>query len=51
MTFWQITLQNIKSKPIQTVLSLAMLSISIALFLGISVETVFTHQLNNNLGE
>ena len=51
MTLWQITLQNIKSKPIQTVLSLAMLSISIALFLGISqLKQAFKHQLNNNLG-
>ena len=51
MTLWQITLQNIKSKPIHSVLSIVMLSISIALFLGISqLEQAFKHQLNNNLG-
>lgn len=51
MNIWKISIQNIKSKPLYTFLSILTLSLSIALLLGIQqLKTSFQHQMNNNLG-
>lgn len=52
MNILKISLQNIKSKPLYTFLSVAMLSLSIALLLGVQqLKSSFQHQMENNLGE
>jgi putative ABC transport system permease protein len=52
MTIWKISLQNIKSKPLYTVLSVFSLALSITLLLGIQqLKTSVDHQIENNLGE
>lgn len=52
MNVWKISIQNIKSKPLYTLLSIFMLSLSIALLLGIQqLKTSFENQMENNLGE
>ncbi|MBQ0740077.1 ABC transporter permease, partial [Aquimarina celericrescens] len=51
MTIWKISLQNIKTRPLYTFLSVFTLSLSIALLLGIQqLKTSFEHQMENNLG-
>lgn len=50
MNVWRISLENIKSKKLYTVLSVFTLSLSIALLLGIQqLKNSFQYQLNNNL--
>jgi len=52
MNIWKITIQNIKSKPLYTLLSVFTLSLSIALLLGIQqLKTSFEYQMENNLGD
>lgn len=52
MNIWKITLQNIKSKPLYTFLSVFMLALSIALLLGIQqLKKSFKHQMDNNLSD
>lgn len=52
MNIWKISLKNIRSKPLYTVLSVLMLSLSIALLLGIQqIKVSFEHQMENNLGD
>ena len=52
MTLWNISLQNIKSKPLYTCLSIFILSLSIALLLGIQqLKKSFKNQIENNLGK
>jgi len=52
MNIWSISLQNIKSKPLYTFLSVFILSLSIALLLGIrQLKGSFEHQIDNNLGK
>lgn len=52
MSIWKISFQNIKSKPLYTFLSIFVLSLSIALLLGIQqLKSSFKHQMNTNLGE
>jgi len=52
MNIWKISAQNIKSKPLYTFLSILMLSLSIALLIGIQqLKTSFTYQMENNLGD
>ena len=52
MNIWHISIQNIKSKPLYTFLSIFILSLSIALLLGIhQLKISFQHQLDNNLGK
>lgn len=51
MNIWSISIQNIKSKPLYTFLSVFILSLSIALLLGIQqLKNTFKSQINNNLG-
>ena len=51
MNIWSITLQNIKIKPLYTFLSVLVLSLSIALLLGIQqLKRSFKNQIENNLG-
>ena len=51
MNIWSISLQNIKSKPLYTLLSILMLALSISLLLGIQqLKTSFKYQMENNLG-
>lgn len=51
MTIWNISIQNMKSKPLYTFLSVFSLALSIALLLGIQqLETSFKYQMENNLG-
>lgn len=51
MTIWNISIQNLRSKPLYTFLSVLILTLSIALLLGIrQIETSFKHQMENNLG-
>ncbi len=51
MNLWSLSLQNIKSKPLYTFLSVLILSLSIALLLGIQqLKRSFKNQLENNLG-
>ena len=52
MNIWKISLQNIKSKPLYTILSVFSLALSITLLLGIQqLKTSFEHQIDNNLGK
>lgn len=51
MTIWKISLHNIKSKPLYAFLSIFILSLSIALLLGIQqIKASFQHQIAHNLG-
>jgi putative ABC transport system permease protein len=51
MNIWNISIQNIKSKPLYTFLSVFILSLSIALLLGIQqLKRSFENQIKNNLG-
>ncbi|WP_299675879.1 ABC transporter permease [uncultured Tenacibaculum sp.] len=50
MNVWKISLQNIKSKPLYTFLSVFTLALSVALLLGIQqLKSSFEHQIENNL--
>ena len=50
MNIWNISLQNIKSKPLYTFLSVFILSLSIALLLGIQqLKKSLKNQIENNL--
>ena len=50
MNIWKISLRNIKSKPLYTLLSIITLSLSIALLIGIQqLKSSFKHQMENNL--
>jgi len=52
MSIWKISLQNIRSKPLYTLLSVLMLSLSITLLLGIQqIKTSFEYQIEHNLGD
>ena len=52
MNIWKISINNIKLKPLYTGLSILMLSLSIALLLGIQqLKTSFQYQMENNLGD
>jgi len=52
MNIWKISIQNLKSKPLYTFLSILTLSLSIALLLGIQqLKSSFRNQMDNNLGE
>ncbi|MAD96841.1 MAG: permease [Flavobacteriaceae bacterium] len=52
MNIWKISWANIKSKPLYSILSVLMLSLSIALLLGIQqIKTSFEYQMENNLGD
>jgi putative ABC transport system permease protein len=52
MNIWSISIQNIKSKPLYTFLSVFILSISIALLLVIQqLKRSFENQIENNLGK
>ena len=52
MNIWKISIQNIKSKPLYSLLSIFLLSLSIALLLGIQqLKISFKHQMENNLGD
>lgn len=52
MNIWSISIQNIKTKPLYTFLSIFILSLSIALLLGIQqIKCSFKNQITNNLGE
>ncbi len=51
MSIWKISIHNIKSKPLYTILSVFILALSIALLLGVQqLKTSFAHQMDNNLG-
>lgn len=51
MKVWKISIKNIKSKPLYTFLSVFILSLSIALLLGIQqLKSSFQYQMENNLG-
>ncbi|WP_299549709.1 ABC transporter permease [Seonamhaeicola sp.] len=51
MSIWKISLQNLKSKPLYTFLSVFTLSLSIMLLLGVQqIKTSFEYQMENNLG-
>ena len=51
MNIWQISKQNIKSKPLYTFSSVFILALSIALLLGIQqLKISFKNQIENNLG-
>jgi putative ABC transport system permease protein len=51
MNIWSISIQNIKSKPLYTFLSVFILSLSIALLLGTQqLKRSFENQIENNLG-
>ena len=52
MNIWKISIQNIKSKPLYTFLSIFILALSIALLIGIKqLQKSFENQLENNLGK
>jgi putative ABC transport system permease protein len=52
MNIWNISLQNIKSKPLYTFLSIFIASLSIALLLGTQqLKRSFENQIENNLGK
>jgi putative ABC transport system permease protein len=52
MSLWNISLQNLRSKPLYTFLSVLVLSLSIALLLGIQqLKSSFKNQIENNLGQ
>ncbi|NQY07397.1 MAG: ABC transporter permease [Flavobacteriaceae bacterium] len=51
MNIWRISFKNIKSKPLYTLLSVFILSLSITLLLGIQqLKSSFEFQMENNLG-
>lgn len=51
MNIWKISIQNLKSKPLYTFLSVFVLSLSIVLLLGIQqLKSSFKYQMENNLG-
>jgi putative ABC transport system permease protein len=51
MNIWSISLQNIKSKPLYTFLTVFIASLSIALLLGTQqLKRSFENQIENNLG-
>ena len=51
MNVWTISIQNLKSKPLYTFLSVFVLSLSIALLLAVNqIKQSFTYQIENNLG-
>ena len=51
MNIWKISFQNLKSKPLYTFLSVFVLSLSIALLIGINqLKRSFEYQIENNLG-
>ena len=50
MNIWRITFKNLKSKPLYTVLSVFVLSLSITLLLGMQqLKTSFEYQMDNNI--
>jgi putative ABC transport system permease protein len=52
MNIWNMSLQNIKSKPLYTFLSVFIASLSIALLLGTQqLRRSFENQIENNLGK
>jgi len=52
MNIWKISLENIKSKSLYTLLSILVLSLSITLLLGIQqLKNSFEYQIANNLGD
>ena len=52
MNIWKISILNLKSKPISTFLSIFVLSLSIALLLGVhQLKTSFKNQIDSNLGK
>ncbi len=52
MIIWKISIQNIKSKPLYTILSVFSLALSIVLLLGMQqLKISFKHQMENNLGD
>ncbi|WP_147679183.1 ABC transporter permease [Algibacter pacificus] len=52
MNIWKISIQNMKSKPLYTFLSVFILSLSIILLLGIKqLKKSFEYQMENNLGD
>jgi putative ABC transport system permease protein len=52
MNIWHISIKNFRNKPLYTFLSILILSVSIALLLGIQqLDTTFKHQLDSNLGD
>ena len=51
MNIWKISVHNLKSKPLYTLLSVFILSLSITLLLGIQqLKSSFKYQMENNLG-
>jgi putative ABC transport system permease protein len=51
MNIWNLSLQNIKSKPLYTFLSVFILTLSIALLIGIQqLKNAFKNQIENNVG-
>lgn len=51
MNVWKISIRNFRHKPLYTFLSILILSVSIALLLGIQqLDASFREQLENNLG-
>lgn len=51
MNVWKISLQNMRAKPLYTLLSVLLLALSIALLLGIQqLKSSFEFQMANNLG-
>lgn len=52
MNIWKISIKNFRFKPLYTLLAILILSVSIALLLGIQqLDKSFRDQLDNNLGE
>lgn len=52
MNVWKISIENLKSKPFYTFLSIIILALSITLLLGINqLKSSFKYQMSNNLGE
>ena len=52
MNIWKLSLENIKSKPLYSLLSVLMLSLSIGLLLGTQqLKSSFEYQMENNLGD
>lgn len=52
MNVWKISIQNLKSKPLYTFLSILTLALSTVLLLGIQqLKSSFKYQMDNNLGE
>jgi len=52
MSIWKISLQNLKSKPIYTFLSVITLALSIVLLLAVKqIKASFEYQMKNNLGD